>query len=96
MKVKFTNERPETHYFNYIEADAIEHDKKSEIISDNNENYVPVYSKTNPSEASANGIDILSFINKKDNIGQTPLYLACIINNSQIVQMYLYQMLCWY
>jgi hypothetical protein len=67
MKVKFTNERPETHYFNYIEADAIEHDKKSEIISDNNENYVPVYSKTIPVEASANGINILSYINIKDN-----------------------------
>jgi hypothetical protein len=66
MKIRFTNERPETHYFNYIEIDAIEHDKNSEIITDNNENYIPVFSKDNPVEASANGKDILSFINQND------------------------------
>ena len=66
MKVRFTNERPETHYFNYIETDAIEHDVNSEIIVDNNENYIPVYSKTGPLEAVANGKDILSYINWED------------------------------
>ena len=66
LNVRFTNERPETHYFNYIEADAIEHDKNSQIIVDNNENYIPVYSNTAPVEAVANGGDILSYISKKD------------------------------
>ena len=68
MKVRFSNERPETHYFNYIEADAIIHDNNSEIISDNYENYIPVYSRTAPGNAIANGKDILSHINKKDKI----------------------------
>jgi hypothetical protein len=78
MKVRFTNERPETHYFNYIEADAVEHDKNSEIISDNNENYIPVYSKTCPVEAVANGSDILSYINKKDKkLWQEDLTPSC-------------------
>jgi hypothetical protein len=68
MKLRFTNERPETHYFNYIEIDAVDHDKNSDIIADNNENYIPVYSKICPVEASANGKNILSYINKEDNI----------------------------
>jgi hypothetical protein len=66
MNVRFTNERPETHYFNNIEVVAIEHEINSEIIADNNENYIPIYSKINPLSANANGHDILSYINKND------------------------------
>jgi hypothetical protein len=66
MKVRFTNERPETHYFNCIEADAIVHDKNSEIVADNNEKYIPVYAENSPLSAIANGFNILAYIGQKD------------------------------
>ena len=48
LKVRITNERPETHFFNTIALQAVEIDQKAKIFADNDQDLWPVYTPKKP------------------------------------------------
>ncbi len=69
LKVRITNERPETHFFNQITLQAVEVDDQAFVVSDNNRHLWPVYQNHKPISATNNtGQNILDKISQVDNI----------------------------
>jgi len=69
LKVRISNERPETHFFNTIALQAVEIDQKAEVVADNDQDLWPVYTSKKPLAALDNtGKNILSRISDKDNL----------------------------
>ena len=63
LKIRLSNERPETHYFNAIQLVGIETDKNTSIFLDNTDNAWPVFESIPPVQATDRfGKDIRSSI----------------------------------
>lgn len=69
LKIRITNERPETHYFNSVELVAIESDKSATVILDAQNVPWPVYLPSSPISAyDCSNNNILNKISQKDHI----------------------------
>jgi len=67
-KIKLSNERPETHYFNQVEVKAFEVDKNIEVYSDVNNQFWQVEKTIIPSKANDYlGSNIIQKISNKDS-----------------------------
>ncbi|MBI4429598.1 MAG: hypothetical protein HY562_10815 [Ignavibacteriales bacterium] len=68
VRVRITNERPETHYFNSVRMLAVEHDPRATLYVDGENNLWPVYEITSPLEArDKKGSSILHAIGAMDS-----------------------------
>jgi len=68
VKLRITNERPETHFINQVALEAFLVDKKASICADNQQNIWPVYHSIMPEQAVAeHETDIWKDISVRDN-----------------------------
>jgi len=69
LRIRITNERPETHYFNQISLQAVEVNDQAIVVSDNNHHLWPVYQSLEPITATDNtGKNIFDRICRVDDI----------------------------
>jgi hypothetical protein len=68
LKIKITNERPETHFLNKVNFTAFETDKKIMVYSDNNNKFFAVNDLKRIKNASdRNSKDLLELLDRDDN-----------------------------
>lgn len=69
LDIRFTNERPETHYFNAVDISYVKHSKAKKVISDNNDNLLLVNKNLiSPDSAVYNKHQILDKLKAIDNL----------------------------
>ncbi len=83
IKIKLTNERPETHFFNNVKFSAIETDKNSKVYADNHNKLAVVQNNKSIKIAKDNyGKDITNLlINSDENYWESDLSNTTLENN---------------
>jgi len=67
LKIKITNERPETHFINNVQLIAVESDKDGIVYSNNHNELISVRNHKKIQKSTENGKDITNLITDRDN-----------------------------